>query len=119
MDPTQIVSYEREFPLKILHPATGAETDIVMMIRHADCSAAEAVTERQSARAAFGLANRQERVDRYAACIAGWENLDFDGKKNVPFSPDTARHVLSHPGAKWLLDQVVAGCNNIENFTSD
>ena len=54
----------------------------------------------------------------YAACIDRWEgDAQLDGEP-LPFSPENAIRLLSHPRCKWIQVQTRRVALDIANFTN-
>lgn len=54
-----------------------------------------------------------EAVNNALVRIAGWENIEFDGK-TLEFSEENARRLLSSCG--WLTSQIIEQSEKIGNF---
>lgn len=55
----------------------------------------------------------QEMREAIAACIAGWENLEYDGGK-LPYSPTNALRLVTE--LPWLAEQVDRAIADRANF---
>ena len=117
---SDIVQYEREFPLELKHPKTGKTIGVTLMVRHVDCEAATAVGERMAAGILGDDTDKAStQIDLYAACISGWDwgGQEFENGKGVlEYSPENARYVMKHPSAKWIVRQVMVAVSKIGNF---
>ncbi|OBX06182.1 hypothetical protein [Gallibacterium genomosp. 3] len=54
-----------------------------------------------------------ETIDSAVVRIAGWENVEFDGKE-LEFTEENARKLLS--SCKWLASQIIEQSEKIGNF---
>jgi len=108
--------------LTILNPIDGTKTDLVITV-----AGSESATYRNAVFAASSeytykddddLKDKIDVIDKrngvtYAACIMGWENMEFDGKP-VEFSHESAKKILAD--TPWLTDQIGAFIKDRANF---
>lgn len=120
---SDLVSYEREYPLKLKHPGTGEDLGITFWVRHIDCDDAIRATKISAAQI-MGDPDAEEPKENaaYAACITRWdwgENEFLAGKGAPEFSPEMALEVMHHANTKWIVAQVRAAVVKIGNFIND
>lgn len=115
MDISQLVQYERAFPLELKHPVTGEKVGVTFNVRHIDCSAATAVVDRQSAGEVLEASSTDRSLEVLAACIESWDwgKHTFNGEK-LELTPENALLVLK--SSPWINRQVLAATGRIANF---
>ena len=108
--------------LKVLNPVDGTATDLVIKIAGSESAtyrnAVFAASSEYSYKEDADLKEKIEVIDKrngvtFAACIMGWENMEFDGKP-VKFTKDEAAKILA--ATPWLTDQIGAFIKNRANF---
>ena len=115
-----IVSYEREFPLELVHPSTGKKIGVTFWVKHIDCEAATKVSRERAAQP-LDNGSPQKEHEQYVACVSRWDwgDKEFEAGGGVlEFSPEKVSYVLHHPGAKWITAQVRNAVLKIGNFTN-
>lgn len=118
---SELVAYEREYPLELTHPKTGKKLGITFWVKHIDCAASTRAAK-VSAAEIMGDAEADHEFRQYAACISRWDwgSNEFEPGKGAPeFSPEEAMRVLHHPDCKWIVAQVRNAVIKIGNFTND
>lgn len=101
--------------LTLQHPVTAEDLGITFLVLGIDSDAYKAATRKQQDRILksamrtrnMGSLDPEERdrmsVEMLAACVAGWDGLELDGK-DLPFSYDNALRVLGE--FPWIKEQV-------------
>lgn len=114
--------------MKVKHPVTKAETDIVIFClspehpsykeKTAKLAAEQRVTNEAGevdpdALKTFALGLNQRKNEMIAALVTGWENITV-GEEPFAYSPENAVKLMTD--WPWLRDQLDAFCGKRENF---
>lgn len=107
--------------LKILHPASGEPTEMVVKIAGPSSEEyAKAKRRLSEARSAVDTLSpeiaRKLSLDLLLDCIMGWQGVSMDGKKELPYSRDNASMLMSDKRFYWLEDQIDRALVNVANF---
>ena len=126
MDISNLVDYEKTFPLELVNPSTDEGLGIVFEMRSIDSAAAERVllehTDKQIERFAkrklpTAVQGKKAELERLAACIKSWDwgPHTFDG--SVPaLSIATAVRVFEK--LPWAERQAREAAETVKNFTT-
>lgn len=131
MDFSKLIETEKTFPVKLIAPIDGSETGIVFNIVSAQADrvtkAMRKVTSARYKREASGEeydileASQELRRAQFVSCIDSW---DWGGHSwgDLGESPDcndeTKTWLFNQSAAYWVVDQVIAAVERIENFTN-
>ena len=134
MDIANLVTYDKTFPVKLIHPATGEETGIVINIVSFDSErvvkAVKAV-EAERWRVMFDNDDKKLSPDQVLdfmdktereQVIAAIDSWDFGGSSfgDLGVDPEcndaNKRHVVEHPNARWIRNQISARGADLTNF---
>jgi hypothetical protein len=121
---SNIIQYERLYPLELVHPVTDEPLGITFQIRSAGSKDAKAVLrrhtdaniDRQQRRKAISSAMlEQQEAEKAASYIASWDWGDhtWQGEKPV-LSMEKAAEILKAEG--WIYTQVTEAANTVANF---
>ena len=135
MDFSTVVSYEQEFPVKLLHPVTGEETGVVFNIVSFESAAVvKAMKKLEAERWQAVFANEDQKltpeqfaefnekmaIEQVVSSVASW---DWGGNEFAGLGEDAEctdankRLVIEHPNSKWIRDQLIARGNDLGNFS--
>lgn len=113
--------------LEIKDPRTNAPTGIVLQIagpEHPDRKKMDHARQRKMRKElartgklqlADPAEDEEDQAEYLAACILGWNRMQKGGR-DIPYSAQAARDLMSDPKRRWLRDQVKAGIEERESF---
>ncbi len=106
--------------IEILHPATRIPIGVQFEVYNSDSKVARAAQHKIKnrmikKRTIYRTAEEveQDNLDFVTACVKGWKNLSWDGKK-LTFNKENMLMVFEE--LPWIFDQVNEAIGNIDNF---
>lgn len=135
MDFSAVVSYEQEFPVKLIHPVTGEDIGVTFNVVSFDSERvvkAAKTVESERWKAILESSDKkltpeqfteyQDKVEReqVIAAIKSWDwgGNEFDAlPADAECTEENKRYVIEHKNAKWIREQIIARAASIENFT--
>ena len=135
-----LVDYDQTVTIELMYQTKPEPTPVgaTFDIRSIDNADAQAIMRKRRAKAMSGMAQRgkdkpndddiaallidmiEPDGEILATCITGWNwnGQEFEtGKGVLEWSPKNAKHVMTHPKAKWLWPQVQVAAQGIDVFT--
>lgn len=127
MNIAELVAYEKPYELELRNPITGEKMGIVFHIVSSDSKRVtdvlrDAQVSYLKERALNGERAQFPDVDSMAMAASivdwTWGDNEFNHiKDGVPATEENTLHVIKHPNAVWIRNQVKAASDKIENFT--
>lgn len=128
-DFSSLIEYDKTYPVEIKHPLTGEDTGIRIYVVSSDSKRVvdalrKATSEfwRLSATAGEGEGPSLPDSSRITL-IHSIDSWDWGGGGFAhivgagPAAMADREFLIDHPNSGWIVDQISAGCANIENFT--
>ena len=133
-----LVDYDQTVTVDLKNQRTGDLVNVSFEVRSIDNEDAQAIMRKRRAKAMSGMAQKgkdkpsdddiaallidmiEPDGEILATCVTGWNwnGQEFeDGKGVLEWSPENARHVLTHPLARWMLPQVQVAAQRIDVFS--
>lgn len=128
-DFSNLIEYEKTYPVEIKHPLTGEDTGIRVHVVSSDSKRVvdaqrKAVSEYFRARAVAGDGDAPELPDDARITLINsidsweWGDASFGHISGAgPAAMADREYLVDHPNSGWIVAQISAGCANIENFT--
>jgi len=128
MDITNLQLSDKPQPCTILHPATGEETDIVILCLSPDHPDYKKTMMKQMRKGIDTKSVKKldkadidqiidqmsaNREDAIAAMVTGWKNIKIDGKVLNYSEENAVKLFREYP---WMMEQVEVFCDKRENF---
>ena len=133
-----LVDYDQTVTVDLKNPRTGEPVSVTFEVRSIDNEDAQSIMRKRRAKAMSGMAQKgrdkpsdddiaallidmiEPDGEILATCVTGWNWSDQefeDGKGVLEWSPENARHVLTHPSTRWMRPQVQAAAQGIDVFS--
>lgn len=128
-DFSNLIEYEKTYPVAIKHPITGEDTGIRINVVYSDSKRVveaqrKAVSEYFSARAIAGEGVVTDLPDDARITLVNsidswdWGDASFGRISGSGVaSLEDRSYLIDHPNSGWIVAQISAGCNSIANFT--
>ena len=118
------LKFETSTDIRIIHPTTGQDLDIVITVASADSDVFRNAelrrtqnrlnkVQRGARRALTAEANEADSLDILISCTLGWKGVELEGVP-LPFTPDNVRSVYQE--FPWLRQQVDEAIVDRSNF---
>jgi hypothetical protein len=110
-------AHEESFPMRVIHPQTGKESDFTIFLLGPDSKAVRKATreayKRLSESKADEYTNDDLNLHVALAAVTGWQGL-AEGGQEYQFSKDRAESLFM--ASPFILDQVTVFLRDRENF---
>ena len=128
-DFSNLIEYDKTYPVVIKHPLTGEDTGIRINVVSSDSKRVvdalrKANSEFWRASAVAGDGDAPEVPDSSRITLVNsidswdWGEGGFAHITGAgPASLADSEFLVDHPNSGWIVAQISAGCANIENFT--